>query len=82
MSKRKADFQGKAVWAEEIEFETEREAWNTYLLHDGTRLKLKSVVSEVLRIEDMFNPDGAPVYMVNATNIVSTIVPEALKRKE
>ena len=73
------NFNGQQVPGEEIEFETEREGWNTYILHDGTRLKLKSVVSQVVRLE-MFKPDGEPIYLVQATNIVNTDVPDNLKQ--
>jgi hypothetical protein len=80
MARRKVDFQVQQVWGEEVEFETEREAFNTYILHDGTRLKFKSVVSEILRL-DSHKPDGEPIYLINATNIVSAVVPENLKKK-
>lgn len=66
---------------QEIEFETEREAWNTYILHDGTRLKMKSVMSQVIRL-DAYKPDGEPVYMINATNVVATEVPDNLKQQK
>ena len=82
MSRRKVVFQGNEVWGEEIEFETDHEGWNTYVLHDGTRLKMKSVVSDVVRVEEAYNPDGTPIYIVNATNIVTTVVPESLKKKQ
>lgn len=80
MAKRKVNFQGQEIWGEEIEFETEREAFNTYILHDGTKLKTKSVLSEVLRLE-AWKEDGQPIYLINATQIVSAIIPENLKRK-
>lgn len=66
---------------EEIEFETEREGWNTYILHDGTRLKFKAVVSNIVRL-DAFKPDGEPIYLVNASNVAAADVPEHLKRKQ
>lgn len=69
------------MWGEEVEFETEREGWNEYVLHDGTRLKMKSVVSDVLRLE-IYQADGSPVYFINSTNVVTAIVPESLKRKD
>ena len=80
MAKRKVNFQGQEVWGEEIEFETEREAFNTYILHDGTKLKTKTVVSEVLRL-DVWKEDGEPVYVIQATQIMSAIVPDSLKKK-
>ena len=79
--RRKVSFQGQEVWGEEVEFETAREGWNEYILRDGTKLKMKSVMSDVVRL-DVFQPDGSPIYMINAANVVSAIVPDALKRKE
>ena len=80
MAKRKVNFQGQEVWGEDIEFETEHEGFNTYILHDGTKLKMKSVVSQVFRL-DLFKEDGEPIYLVNSTQVVTAIVPENLKRK-
>ncbi len=79
--RRKIEFQGKETWGEEVEFETEKESWNEYILQDGTRLKMKTVVSDVLRIENAFTPTGDPVYFVNASNVMTAIVPERLKRR-
>ena len=81
MGRRKTGFQGQEVWGEEVEFEAEHEGFNTYLLHDGTKLKMKSVVSEVLRL-DLRNAEGEPIYILKSANIVIAIVPESLKQKE
>ena len=80
MAKRKINFQGQEIWGEEVEFEVERELFNAYILHDGTKLKMKSVLTDVTRL-DAYKADGEPVYLVNSTNIVSAVVPENLKRK-
>ena len=80
MAKRKINFQGQEVWGEEVEFETEREGFNSYILHDGTRLKMKTVVAEVLRL-DIHKPDGEPIYVINSQNMVSAIIPGNLKKK-
>jgi hypothetical protein len=71
---------GQEIMGEEVEFETEREGWNTYILHDGTRLKFKSVVSNVVRL-DAYKPDGEPIYIVSAANVASADVPDNLKKK-
>ena len=71
---------GQQIMGEEIEFETEHESWNTYILHDGTKLKMKAVVSNIVRL-DMYKPDGEPVYVVNSSNVASADVPENLKRR-
>jgi hypothetical protein len=80
MARRKVNYEGREVWGEEVEFEAEREGFNTYLLQDGTRLKLKTVVSDIVRL-DLRNSEGEPIYLVKSTNIVTAIVPEVLKQK-
>ncbi|MBI2819563.1 MAG: hypothetical protein HYX73_06255 [Acidobacteria bacterium] len=79
--RRKLNFQGQEVWGEEVEFEPEREGRNEYILHDGTKIKMKTVVNEIYRL-DVYKSDGEPVYLVNSVNIVTAIVPERLKKKE
>jgi hypothetical protein len=80
MPKRTVQFQGREVQGEGVEFEIEREAFNSYLLQDGTTLKLKSVVIEIVRL-DQFNRAGDPVYVIRSQNIVAAVVPENLKKK-
>ncbi len=81
MAKRRIKFGDQEVMAEEIQFETQHEAWNEYILHDGTTLKLKTVLAEVFRVDGMYAPNGDPVYVVNAQPVVSTNAPDNLKRK-
>ena len=81
MGKRKINLGGQEVMAEEVEFETEQENWNRYILHDGSALKVKVVLAEVLRVEGHYNPNGDPVYSVNATIAVSSTSPDNLKKK-
>lgn len=80
-AKRKLKMGNEEVIVEEIEFEVEREAWNTYVLGDGTTMKIKAVLAEVLRVDGKYAPNGDPLYVVNATPLVSTNSPEQLKRK-
>ena len=72
---------GQQVPGEEVEFQSDgSEAFNTYLLHDGTKLKFKAVVLKIIRL-DMFDQNGDPLYLVQATNALSADVPDSLKRK-
>lgn len=77
--KKKYNLGGKEIMGEEIEFEPEREGWNTYILADGTKLKIKVLPASIIRLDE-YLPNGDPMYMVNASNIVATDVPENLKR--
>jgi hypothetical protein len=62
---------GRTVDAIEMPFQTGAEHWNEYLLHDGSVLKLKTVVTEVLKIEGEYDADGNPQYALKSTQIVS-----------
>lgn len=80
-TKKKYNIGGKDFMGQEVEFEAERpEGWNTYLLEDGTKLKLKAVAASIIRLDE-YLPTGDPMYVVNASNIVATDVPDSLKRQ-
>lgn len=48
-----------------------QEYWNQYVLEDGSSIKMKSVVSEVLRLEGARDGDGNLVYMLKSGNVTS-----------
>jgi hypothetical protein len=82
MAKRKINVGGQEFMGEEVEFESDgAEKWNTYLLHDGTTLKVKAVLAEVLRVEGAYAPNGDPIYSVNSSIVVSSNSPENLRRQ-
>ena len=58
-----------------INFTTQREDWNIYRLKDNSGVKVKLVVSEILKITDKAcrNQFGEPLYIVNSTNVVSPL---------
>jgi hypothetical protein len=78
--KKKYNFAGREIMGQELEFETERESWNTYILEDGTKVKLKAVASSIVRLDE-YLPNGDPMYIVNASNVVATDIPDNLKRQ-
>lgn len=58
------------------------EHWNEYLVDDGTVIKLKLVVTEIVKVDDEYDPrTGDPLYVVNSTNVVSVQAPEQLKQQ-
>ena len=81
MSKVQVDYQGKKVTGQTVEFDVEKENWNIYSLEDGTKLRMRSVVAQLIRLENEYNQQGDPVYLVNSQNIVSADVPDHLKKK-
>ncbi|MBM3175868.1 MAG: hypothetical protein FJZ93_09155 [Chloroflexi bacterium] len=76
----KMNFQGKDVEATEVRFQIIREDWNEYQLMDGTVLKMKTVVGEVFRLEDVFDNEGNPVYQVKSNNLLIVKSTDALKK--
>jgi hypothetical protein len=70
---------GQEFPGEEVEFEPEHEGFNVYILQDGTKLKFKAVVGQIIRL-DAYKPDGEPIYLINASNVAIATVPDSLKR--
>ena len=67
--------------ADDIDFEETKENWNVYKLKDGTTLKIKLILLGIKRLKK-HNPDGTPIYIVNAQNVVRTVdVPRELIAK-
>jgi hypothetical protein len=80
MSSRKVDFQGQIRDAVSVDFEAEKETFSTYILHDGSSLKLKAVLTEVMRVEGAYTPTGDPIYLIQAAQIMSVNAPESLRK--
>lgn len=57
------------------------ENWNEYLADDGTVIRIKLVVTEVVRVDGQYDPEGNPVYLVRSTNVTSISAPEELRRQ-
>jgi len=64
-----------------VDFETVREEYNSYKLSDGSTIRMKMVVTNIIRTEE-FTPTGEPVYIVNSQNVLVADVPDQLKKQE
>lgn len=73
---------GREVEAVELGFRTGGEHWNEYLLDDGSVVKLKQVMTSVVRVEGEYDPSGAPVYLAQSTNIMAVSAPDELRKKD
>lgn len=80
-NKVKLNLGGKEVWGELIPVQQAQETWNQYLLADGSVVKMKIVVTDVLRVENEYDAEGNPVYYVKSSNVVSVNASEELRRK-
>jgi hypothetical protein len=80
--KKQIDLGGRLVDAQPIPIVSEQEFWNTYQLEDGSMVRIKLVAQEILRVDNMWDADGNPVYVVRSTNVTAVDGNEALRRRE
>jgi hypothetical protein len=62
------------VEGEELDFEPLKETWNEYRCSDGSYVKLKVVVSKIIKLEKR-NPLGEPVYQLSSANVLAVTPP-------
>ena len=64
-----------------IDFKVLKEDWNEYDLDDGTKLKVKTVLIDVIRMPE-YNQLGEPIYHLMSQNVVKLAsVPKELKKE-
>ncbi len=78
--KRKIKWQDRMVDVTELSFQTGGEHWNEYLVDDGSVIKLKTITSQILRVDGEYDNEGNPIYIIRSTNIVSISAPDKLRR--
>ena len=71
----------RTIEAEDMEFKTGREDWSEYQVEDGYTVRVRLVVSSILKTAER-DPQGNPVYIVQSTNIVKILPPESYARKD
>ena len=75
------NWRGKSVEATPVKFRNVREEWNEYDLEDGSAIRMKTIVSDVVRVPDEYDQENNPVYVVRSTNMVVVNSPDHLKKK-
>ena len=63
----------------DLDFRTLREEWNEYETEDGTRIRVKLVVSEIIRTDRFDHQTDQPMYVVRSGNIVVVKALDELK---
>jgi len=69
----------RQVEAEQIDFESKAEPWSSYELSDGTTLKVRVILTGVLRIEGEYDQSGNPIYVVSSQNVVQANAPKKIR---
>jgi hypothetical protein len=72
--------EGEGIEAEPVGFRANAEHWNEYLLDDGSVLKIKLVMTEVLRVAGQYDQMGNPVYVAMHTQVTAVDAADELKR--
>lgn len=65
----------------DLDFRTLREEWNEYETEDGTRIRVKLVVSGIIRTDRYDHQTDQPIYVVQSGNIVVTKALDELKEE-
>ena len=71
----KIQYAGREADAVPMEVNQSSEKWNEYLLEDGTVLKMKLILKKILRVENEFDAEGNPVYVMQTTNVTAVTSP-------
>ncbi len=56
-----------------VDVRQSHEHWSQYFLADGTILRIKPLVTEVVRLDDELDSAGNPTYVLKATLITAVI---------
>ena len=68
------------VLATRVPVRSTQEGWSEYLLEDGSVVRVKIVVTEVAKVDDMYEPDGTPVYSTKWNIVLAVTAPPELKK--
>jgi len=56
-----------------MEVTDSKEPWSEYTLEDGTKIRLKQTLVNVVRLDNKKNPNGEPVYSIQSQPTMSII---------
>lgn len=78
--KKIVEWQGNQVEGTIVLVENQVENPSTYNLEDGTQIRMRTVLMEVIRLDGHFNADGDTIYLLKHQNLLTTNVPEKYRR--
>ncbi len=76
----KAIHEGKQVDAEEMEYKLVTPSEVVLEVEDGTYLKVHIVLPKVVKVKDIYNQEGEPVYQLKWGTAVTASVPVGLMK--
>lgn len=66
-------FEGKPTEATLVEFITRKEDFNEYQLANGKIIKIKLVVTQIIKLDTEKDINGNPIYSVASTNVMAPV---------
>jgi hypothetical protein len=72
---------GQSRDAVSVKVVSANEPWAEYALEDGSRIKAKAVLVDVLRIEGEYDLEGNPAYLLKANGVMSVTPQESMRKK-
>jgi len=82
VERKRINFNGQTVEVTPLTFRAAGENWNEYLVDDGTVVKVKLVVTEILRVDGQYDLDRNPLYVVRSSNVIVSSSPESIRKQE
>lgn len=74
--------QGKQADGFSVDVEEANERFSEIRLADGTRIRIKPVITEVVRVEGQWDREGNPIYVVRSANVMTVSeVSDDLKKR-
>jgi hypothetical protein len=78
---RKVEYNGKQCDAIPMDFDTEiGEKWAQHKTTDGSVIRLKFEVIEIMKVVGEYQPNGEPVYLFTHTTQLVTRAPDELQK--
>lgn len=73
---------GKQASGVSVDVEESTERFSDIRLSDGTRIRIKPVITEAVRVDDQWDVEGNPIYVVKSANVMTVSeVSDDLKKK-
>lgn len=69
----------REVEGTQVDFDGIAEPWASYKLSDGSTLKVRTIVTAVLRLDGEYDGAGNPIYTVNSQTVVQVNAPKNLR---
>jgi hypothetical protein len=73
---------GREVQATPLEFRPVSEPWAEYMVEDGSKIRVRTIAAEILRIDGETDADGNPLYIVRSGNVMSVAAPDSLLKEK